>query len=327
MKRIFACAAALSLALVACGDDSSASAGNSTHEVSMGFKGCYERGSTKVALLKEGSEDSPKAYLYHENDKYQVMIPKISDYCTFLDVILDVNRFGDTLSVEVKSIIPSKCVCVSDHWFDIEAKDADIKYFKFKKDVYEVVPGPAPDEPYSSAVLPGESSSSVTPPGESSSSVTPPGESSSSVTPPGSSSGVTPPGESSSSILDSLRNVSMKFTGCYESPYNKVALLKEAATDELPKAYLYEESGKYRLMIPKMDDYCGFDKVMMDVERSGDTLRIDVTAMIPTACKCTSDHWFDIDASDADIKYFAHAPYNKKETLYEVVPGPAPEGL
>ena len=135
------------------------------------------------------------------------------------------------------------------------------------------------------------------------------------------------PGESSSSILDSLRNVSMKFTGCYESPYNKVALLKEAATDELPKAYLYEESGKYRLMIPKIYDYCGFDKVMMDVERSVDTLRIDVTAMIPTACKCTSDHWFDIDASDADIKYFAHAPYNKKETVYEVVPGPAPEGL
>ena len=133
------------------------------------------------------------------------------------------------------------------------------------------------------------------------------------------------PVESSSSILDSLRNVSMKFTGCYENLSKKVSLLKEAATDELPKAYLYEESGKYRLMIPKMDDYCGFDKVMMDVERSGDTLRIDVTAMIPTACKCVSDHWFDIDASDADIKYFAHAPYNKKETVYEVVPGPAPD--
>ena len=168
---------------------SGASEQGSAREVNMAFKGCYERGSTKVALLKEGSEDSPKAYLYHENDKYQVMIPKISDYCTFLDVKLDVNRFGDTLSVEVKSIIPSKCVCVSDHWFDIEAKDADIKYFKFKNDVYEVVPGPAPDEPYSSAVLPGESSSSVMPPA-----------SSSDVTPPASSSDVTPPGESSSSV-------------------------------------------------------------------------------------------------------------------------------
>ena len=31
------------------------------------------------------------------------------------------------------------------------------------------------------------------------------------------------PVESSSSVLDSLRNVSMKFKGCYESPYNKVA--------------------------------------------------------------------------------------------------------
>jgi hypothetical protein len=134
------------------------------------------------------------------------------------------------------------------------------------------------------------------------------------------------PGESSSSILDSLRNVSMKFTGCYENLSKKVSLLKEGSED-LPLAYLYNENGQYRLMIPKMDDYCGFDKVMMDVERSGDTLRIDVTAMIPTACKCVSDHWFDIEARDADIKYFAHAPYNKKETLYEVVPGPAPEGL
>jgi len=184
---------------MACADDSSASAGNSTHEVSMGFKGCYERGSTKVALLKEGSEDSPKAYLYHENDKYQVMIPKISDYCSFGDVVLDVNRFGDTLSVEVKAmILPSKCVCVSDHWFDIDASDADIQFFALKLyynkglQVYEVVPGPAPDEPYSSAVLPGESSSSVTPPGESSSS----------VTPPASSSGVTPPSSSSRQIYN-----------------------------------------------------------------------------------------------------------------------------
>ena len=118
----------------------------------------------------------------------------------------------------------------------------------------------------------------------------------------------------------------MSFKGCYENLSKKVSLLKESSED-LPLAYLYNENGKYRLMIPKMDDYCGFDKVMMDVERSGDTLRIDVTAMIPTACKCVSDHWFDIEARDADIKYFAHAPYNKKETVYEVVPGPAPEGL
>lgn len=133
------------------------------------------------------------------------------------------------------------------------------------------------------------------------------------------------PVESSSSILDSLRNVSMKFKGCYESQYNKVALLKEAATDELPKAYLYEESGKYKLMIPKIYDYCGFDKVMMDVGRYGDTLKLDVTAMLPTACKCTSDHWFDIDASDADIQFFALKLYNKGLQVYEVVPGPAPD--
>ena len=153
MKKFFASIStmtlvSLSLSFMACGDDSSASAGNSTHEVSMDFKGCYE--SLSRILLKESSENLPKAYLYHENDKYQVMIPKLDDYCGFADVKLDVNRFGDTLSVDVKSIIPTKCMCVSDHWFDIEARDADIKYFAFSpkssgKTVYEVVPGPAPE--------------------------------------------------------------------------------------------------------------------------------------------------------------------------------------
>ena len=123
---------------------------------------------------------------------------------------------------------------------------------------------------------------------------------------------------------DSSREVKMSFRGCYENLSKKVSLLKEGS-DDLPLAYLYHEDGQYRLMIPKMHDYCGFEKVKMDVERSGDTLRIDVTAMIPTACKRVSDHWFDIEARDADIKYFAHAPYNKKETVYKVVPGPAPE--
>ncbi|OWV02328.1 hypothetical protein [Fibrobacter sp. UWR2] len=123
---------------------------------------------------------------------------------------------------------------------------------------------------------------------------------------------------------DSSREVKMSFRGCYENLSKKVSLLKEGS-DDLPLAYLYHEDGQYRLMIPKMHDYCGFEKVKMDVERSGDTLRIDVTAMIPTECLCVSDHWFDIEARDADIKYFAHAPYNKKETVYKVVPGPAPE--
>lgn len=132
-------------------------------------------------------------------------------------------------------------------------------------------------------------------------------------------------GEPLGSVLDSNRNVSMKFKGCYESPYNHSALLKEGATDELPKAYLYEDGGKYQLMIPKVYDYCGFEKVMLDVGRSGDTLKLDVVAMIPTACMCTSDHWFDIDASDADIMYFALKRPGKKLQVYEVVPGPAPE--
>ena len=122
----------------------------------------------------------------------------------------------------------------------------------------------------------------------------------------------------------------MSFKHCYESPYNrpaplnKPALLKEAAED-LSLAYLYHEGDKYQLMIPKLYDYCGFEKVMMDVGRYGDTLKLEVTAMLPTACKCTIDHWFDIEARDADIKFFAVKLYNKELQVYEVVPGPAPE--
>ena len=130
----------------------------------------------------------------------------------------------------------------------------------------------------------GDESSSTGPDQQSTGDISPVTESSSSIG----------TGESSSSVLDSLRNVNMKFKGCYESPYNKTALLKEGTTDELPKAYLYEDGGKYQLMIP-------------------------------TACMCTSDHWFDIDASDADINFFALKLYNKKMQVYEVVPGPAPK--
>ena len=125
---------------------------------------------------------------------------------------------------------------------------------------------------------------------------------------------------------DSSREVKMYFKGCYENLSKKVSLLKENSED-LPLAYLYHEGDKYQLMIPKVYDYCGFEKVIMDVGRSGDTLKIDIVAMLPTACLCTSDHWFDIEARDADVKYFAVKLYNKSLEVYEVVPGPAPEGL
>ena len=178
--------------------------------------------------------------------------------------------------------------------------------------------------PVSSAVT--ESSSS-----QGASSATPPKQSSSSEPPQQSSSSV-PPEQSSSSVLPgdfSPRDaVNMKFKNCYErnkaAPLNKPALLKEGAED-LPLAYLYHEGDKYQLMIPKVYDYCGFEKVIMDVGRSGDTLKIDIVAMLPTACLCTSDHWFDIEARDADVKYFAVKLYNKSLEVYEVVPGPAPE--
>jgi len=186
-----------------------------------------------------------------------------------------------------------------------------------------------PPKQSSSSVLLEQSSSSVTP--QQSSSSEPPQQSSSSEPPKQSSSSVILQ-QSSSSVLPGdfspRDSVNMKFKNCYErnkaAPLNKPALLKEGAED-LPLAYLYHEGDKYQLMIPKVYDYCGFEKVIMDVGRSGDTLKLDIVAMLPTACLCTSDHWFDIEARDADVKYFAVKLYNKSLEVYEVVPGPAPE--
>ena len=293
MKKVFACAAALSLVplsltFLACGDDSSSNADGGekkADKVVASVGECY-LSSTLVG--------QDKAYLLGGESKgYQIVIPDLHVNNEWDGDELPAERNGDTLLIvnEEGTLVSLNWICYSDHQFEISAADADVKYFKLFNQVFEVVSDTIPERERVSII---ESSSSKD-------------------------------DNSSSSVLDSNRNVSMSFKGCYESLYNKSALLKEGVTDELPKAYLYENDGKYQLMIPKIYDYCGFEKVMMDVGRSGDTLKLDVFAMIPTECFCTSDHWFKIDASDADIKFFELKLYNKEQQVYEVVPGPAPD--
>lgn len=196
MKKILATAAtfslmSLSLAFLACGDDSSSSsAGPSSGEP----------GEKVVASIEEcnlGSDlvGQEKAYLQgNESEGYRLVIPDMHVNNEWHGDELSVKRNGDTLLVEQEGTLVSlNWVCYSDHRFDIPAADADIKYFKLFNQVFEVVSGPIPERKRIT-VIDVNSSSSIVP--ESSSAVQP-GQSSSSVTPPGSSSSVTPPSSSS----------------------------------------------------------------------------------------------------------------------------------
>lgn len=94
-------------------------------------------------LNKDGSSsDTDKAYLIMGETGYQVFIPNLSDYC-LIDGKWMSERVGDTLRVwiDLEWGAVSKCICIKDHWFDISAKDTDIKYFEYSGVVYEVVKG------------------------------------------------------------------------------------------------------------------------------------------------------------------------------------------
>ena len=119
-------------------------------------------------------------------------------------------------------------------------------------------------------------------------------------------------------VLDSTRNVSLKMGACNVHPYDEV-LLKDAS--ENPKAYLItDENGAYQVVIPNLTDACGVGEVVFNNQRSLDTLILSYTVGVVTDCMCITDHYFNIDPLDADIKFLKHWG-----TVYDVVPGPIPE--
>lgn len=88
-------------------------------------------------LLKEAM---PEAYLVRDslgNDL--VMVPRVNDYCD-VEAKLAYVLSGDTLTVSYDEIImAAKCVCYSDHWFDLPEEYKDAKYFRFHDVVYEII--------------------------------------------------------------------------------------------------------------------------------------------------------------------------------------------
>lgn len=122
-------------------------------------------------------------------------------------------------------------------------------------------------------------------------------------------------GQGGGVALDSTRNISVAFKGCFDYSYND-ALKKTAA--ENPKAYLVTDDAGYHVVIPDMAGTCGYENIVFNNQRILDTLKINFEGD-PAECNCINDVWFDIDPLDADIKYLVY-----QNTVYEVVAEPLP---
>ena len=117
-------------------------------------------------------------------------------------------------------------------------------------------------------------------------------------------------GQGGGTTLDSTRNISVAFKGCFDYSYNDA--LKN--TDAEPrKAYLVTDDAGYHVVIPDMGGACGYENIVFNNQRVLDTLKINFEGD-PAECNCINDVWFNIDPLDADIKYLVY-----QNTVYEVV--------
>ena len=192
-------------------------------------------------------------------------------------------------------------------------------------------------EESSSSEIQGQESSSSTPQSsaqaKSSSSQQPPKLSSSSVTTssasqPSSSSVGTQ--EASPAFAKDTKN-GIKLGSCIASGLEplpiraaQIASIAEASSGEMPKAYILNDGeGHYQVMALKVRDACLIEADLL-TKRSGDTLQIDYGVVhSETTCSCYSDHWFDIEPENANVKFIQIMFFNG--TTYQVSDGPAPE--
>ena len=179
----------------------------------------------------------------------------------------------------------------------------------------------------SSSEIQGQESSSSTPQSSaqanSSSSVT----TSSASQPPSSSAGTQ---EASPAFAKDTKN-GFKLGSCIASGLEplpiraaQIASIAEASSEELPKAYILNDGeGHYQVMALKVRDACLREADLL-TKRSGDTLQIDYGVVhSETTCSCYSDHWFDIEPENANVKFIQIMFFNG--TTYQVSDGPVPE--
>ena len=120
-------------------------------------------------------------------------------------------------------------------------------------------------------------------------------------------------GQGGGVALDSTRNISVAFKGCFDYSYNDA--LKKTAVEN-PKAYLVTDDAGYHVVIPDMAGTCGYENIVFNNQRVLDTLKINFEGD-PAECNCINDVWFNIDPLDADIKYLVYL-----NTVYEIVAEP-----
>ena len=160
----------VTMALVACGDEKTsnvvvpeapANSLNDTTANNVSQK--PDSVSLKKVLANSGPcsvnriDDGKQAYLTkNENVGYQIIIPDVSAIGYYTNDELKAERVGDTLEVRHTSDMIAKLdwICYVYYTFNIPAEDADVKYLKYIRNVYKVVPGPAPEKaPDTSCVL------------------------------------------------------------------------------------------------------------------------------------------------------------------------------
>jgi hypothetical protein len=154
MKKILIGVSAISLALLACSDDSSSNSngnhaltGSNRVDLQMASK-CLDNG-LGVLYKKAGSDELDKAYLVEDSTgNNQILVPELNDYC---DIMADFKskRLGDTLEIwfNLEDAAVTSCMCIKDHLFSIKSSDADAKYFKYSGEVFAVTSEPAPVRP------------------------------------------------------------------------------------------------------------------------------------------------------------------------------------
>ena len=335
MKKILTITAAMSLMLIACGDDTSSTSPNPSTggEKKTNAASDYHPGECRTDIACARNEDG-KAYLISgEKDGYQVVVPFVSfPRSAWIDGDFFSERSGDTLYVwdeqkESDETIAMPQPCISDLVFDISAEDADIKFFKYFDDVYEVVPGPVPTSIFRCPPPPGEKSSSSGV--ESSSSEIP----SSSDTP--SSSGtvssssekpLSSAAESSSSVavLADLHHVITDADGqCGTKREVDDPMLDGISTDRFvggdekipPVAYRYVGTERTGFSIENISITCGLVVDTLDVNVSGDTVYVNATFDRTNAQRCMCD--FKIDFAVDNAEAYSHA----KVLVFDEAPG------
>lgn len=160
MKRVWACSVAVSLALMACGDDSSSNSNTErSGHVGLTMGRCLDNG-LGVLYKQADAGELDKAYLVEDSTgATQILVPELNDYCDIIGQFVS-KRQGDTLSIwdePLKHVDDdgnvsfisgvTSCNCIKDHWFTISASDADAKYFKYSGHVFKITSEPAPERP------------------------------------------------------------------------------------------------------------------------------------------------------------------------------------